>query len=130
MGLGDEAVRKLPGFKAQEAANVAWACGRASVHHDSFFEGLDGWLCSKKTQQSGLVDYEPQHLAMVLWAGASLYPVVPEEDDEEPMIRDDDEGGEQNSEPAKVGQSLRVSDPVRGQAAAVGLVTSLLPECI
>merc|ERR1719261_353816 len=80
--MGHQAVRKLPSFKAQEAANVAWAFGRAKIVHTDLFTKLEEHLrlCQART---GLSDFAPQHLAMIIGACSQLYPVESTEDDEQ-----------------------------------------------
>lgn len=150
--MGDEAVNKLQKFKAQESANVAWAFGRAKVPHLGFFGALEEQLRNRKAREGGIMDYEPQHLTMVISAIAVLHPISIEKEEEDALgdFNDDEEvkelvdeeekeDGQDKQEgvpPAKLakrkpGGSLATeAERNRGRCIALGFSVTLLPECL
>jgi len=125
--LGDQAAQKLHSFKAQEAANAAWAFGRASLSHLKFFSALEDRLRVWEVSPSGLSQFEPQHMAMIIGAVSTLYPV--EETADLDSEADEDTAANDQPEPSHAAQNDTAAAE-KGQPVAWGLVSLLLPECM
>lgn len=135
--MGDEAVQKLSRFKAQELANVAWAFGRARVPHLSFFGALEGHLRGRKKREECIADFEPQHLTMVISAVATLHPInldsediFGEGDEVQESIQEDADGATVVTSSKRTPKPATDVDSARGQCLALGLLVTLLPECV
>lgn len=126
--IGDEAAGKLETFKPQEASNAAWAYGRARISHPWFFEALDWNLKARTRSDEGLTNFEPQHLAQILVAIASLYPANPEAED--PLARRDGDEMDEEASDAEEGGSGSGQAAGECQVVALSLAVRLLPECL
>lgn len=137
--VGNTAANKLELFKPQEVANTAWSFGRIRIRHLYFFDALDRLLGRQASKYQGLQPYQPQHLAQMIGAVATLYPTsedaVEQPHDEEVVDPEgsDDEGNKKLEAQVrdKVGGHIEDESVTnRSQELALSITSKLLPECL